>query len=145
MRRGQETTARTGFRDGGWRPGAMPGGHPSLDPVERHEASFATSRDSPELRLMRAVLEDAVTRYRQRPIKTGKTSSLHWRITRDEAERWFASKDRVYLFSFERVCEQLGLEPDAIRRALARQDATRMAYRTGQRGGTGRMVGRVVG
>ena len=35
-----------------------------------------------------------------------------------EAEEWFLDKDGEVLFSFESICETLGLHPDQIRKGL---------------------------
>jgi len=37
---------------------------------------------------------------------------------RREAGRWLTSDDRSWCFSFERICEAVGLDPDCIRRGL---------------------------
>jgi hypothetical protein len=59
--------------------------------------------------LMLAVLEEAIQSY----------LSLD-RRTFEEAERWIASTRNRSPFSFNVVCETLGLEPAAARRALFR-------------------------
>ena len=62
--------------------------------------------------LMLAVLENAFTCY----------FSPRTRI-RAEAERWIASERKWAPFSFSVVCETLGLEPDAVRKAVRRMRA----------------------
>jgi hypothetical protein len=59
--------------------------------------------------LMLAVLEDGIRSYLS-PIER----------TRMEAEAWIESKRQDLLFSFHVVCQTLGLEPNAVRRALRR-------------------------
>lgn len=75
-------------------------------------------RRSPPLRgtraLMLAVLEDGIRAY------LGSAARA-----REEAERWITSQQRRVVFSFNVVCETLGLEPNAVRAALRRM-------RTGQ-------------
>lgn len=64
--------------------------------------------------LMLAVLEDGVRAY------LGATPRL-----RAEAELWVASPHRRWVFSFDIVCETLGLEPDSVRTVLLRWRAAR--------------------
>ena len=68
----------------------------------------------PEIRLMLAVLEDAVSCFQkyvtaQRPKEKG--------LFRD-AEEWFLEKDSDSIYSFENICESLGLDPDYLRKGL---------------------------
>lgn len=67
---------------------------------------------SGELRLMAAVLEDAIGFYCR---NTGYGRGV--RALR-EAEEWIQSTDRSWVFSFERICEALSLDADYIRRGL---------------------------
>ena len=62
--------------------------------------------------LMLAMLEDAVRSY---------LGSLP--RDRAEAEAWIDSRQQRWVFSFVTVCETLGLEPGAVRRALHRMRA----------------------
>lgn len=59
--------------------------------------------------LMLAVLEDGIRSY---CAGTGRA--------REEAERWIWTHDRTSPFSFAVVCEVLGLDPSAVRKALGR-------------------------
>ena len=68
--------------------------------------------------LMMAVLEDAIRDYRG---GTGRQ--------RIEAEEWVRSDQRG-VFSFVVICETLGLEPVAVRRALAQSDHQRTLARS---------------
>lgn len=69
---------------------------------------------SPERRLMSAVLEDAVHVYRTHAAaRSGRQHDLF-----AEAEAWIESDDRSYLFSFESVCDHLGLDAGYLRRGL---------------------------
>src|SRR5262249_5013818 len=67
-----------------------------------------------EYRLLAAMLEDAVDIYRR-----GHTARLSRRqkLYR-ETERWLRSHDRDWVFSFERVCEALDIDPEYVRRGL---------------------------
>ena len=62
-----------------------------------------------ELRLMAAVLEDAVNVLRKRPrSRAGR-----------EAREWLASRDTGWPFAYERICEALDLDANSIRREVA--------------------------
>ena len=82
--------------------------------------------------LMRAVLEDAILCLRG-----------HGRPTRDrarlaaEAEHWVTSTDRRWPFSFESVCDVLGLEAGYLRRRLLHTGAARTPGADGREGGAG--------
>lgn len=69
-------------------------------------------------RLMAAVLEAAIAELQQ----SRRVSALGWnrRRERPDAEtlRWFASRDRWWPYSFENICDGLGLDAGQIRRRL---------------------------
>jgi hypothetical protein len=67
-----------------------------------------------ERRLMIAVLEDAVHVYRT---QLG-TRDPRGRQLFHEAEEWIEDTDRSWLFSFENVCDVLGLDAEYLRRGL---------------------------
>ena len=61
-----------------------------------------------ELRLMAAVLEDAINVLRKRPrSRAGR-----------EAREWVASKDGSWPFAFERICDALDLDSESVRRQV---------------------------
>lgn len=67
------------------------------------------TRQIGELRLMAAVLEDAVNVLRKRPrSRAGR-----------EAREWLAARDTSWPFAYERICEALDLDPDRVRREVA--------------------------
>lgn len=71
-------------------------------------------RLDPERTLMLAILEDAVVCFQDNlsaPCKRRETLFL-------DAEAWFLSKDRSYLYSFENVCDALGFDADYLRQGL---------------------------
>lgn len=76
-------------------------------------AAPSSEEETPELRrlgikaLMLAVLEDAIHSL---------NASQH--MVRVQAERWFASREHGYVFSFAVICETLDLEPSAVRRSV---------------------------
>lgn len=49
-------------------------------------------------------------------------------IYRPEAREFFASVDRGWPYSFENLCESIGLDPTAVRRALANGDPAAVRF-----------------
>lgn len=95
-----------------WR---SPGFESELAPDVLVPAQFAapapTERlDRPEVRLMIAVLEEALATY-QRCAAGGHERA---RAMRD-VERWLSSDDPSWLFSFVGICEVLGFQPSQVR------------------------------
>lgn len=70
----------------------------------------------PEKRLMLAVLEDAVGAFQ----KYVHIPNRRARRLFVEAEEWFESRDSSSPFTFEMVCQALGLEAEYLRRGLHR-------------------------
>ena len=70
----------------------------------------------PEKRLMLAVLEDAIRYYQDNWFSR---NSKRKRIF-DETEEWIVTPDSDWVFSFDHVCETLGLSPAYLRRGLLR-------------------------
>ena len=67
-----------------------------------------------EKRLMLAVLQDALDCYQKYAyIKDGQGRQLF-----EEANEWVNSGNRVWFFSFENICETLGINPEYLRRGL---------------------------
>jgi hypothetical protein len=75
----------------------------------RRRASFDGER-----RLMVAILEDAVEVYRK---QAGATDRKRRQLFED-AEAWIESSDRVWIFSFENICDVLGIEASYLRKGL---------------------------
>jgi hypothetical protein len=71
---------------------------------------------NPEQLLMVAVLEDAIICFQDHVAATCKRKHL----LHLEAEQWILNEDRSYLFSFENICDSLGLEPTYLRQGLVR-------------------------
>jgi hypothetical protein len=71
---------------------------------------------NPEQVLMLAVMEDAIICFQDHVTATCKRKLL----LHLEAEQWILDEDRSYLFSFENICDSLGLEPAYLRQGLAR-------------------------
>jgi hypothetical protein len=70
----------------------------------------------PERRLMLAILEDAISRYQENMFSQDKRSKRHFQ----EVQEWIGDADSDWIFSFENVCESLGLNPDYVRQGLRR-------------------------
>ena len=73
----------------------------------------------PERRLMLAVLREAVASY----VAGGRGG----RDSAREVEAWFASDDTTWPYSFGNLCDALGLDRTAVRRALFLQRLERLA------------------
>ena len=88
----------------------------SLDPADLglFEAVYKRNIREGEERLLRAVLESAVEDLQKYVL----SRNLSGKKLFQEAEDWFLEKDNGALFSFESVCETLGLHPDHIRNRL---------------------------
>lgn len=81
---------------------------------ERYQGVFQGIPLSPEKRLILAVLDDAVQSYVAglRP-RNGKEQRRF-----DEAQCWIMKAEPGWVFSFESICDQLGLDPDYLRSGL---------------------------
>jgi hypothetical protein len=88
----------------------------SLDPADLGliEAVYKRNIREGEERLLLAVLESAVEDFQKYVL----ARNLSGKKLFQEAEDWFLDKDDGALFSFESVCETLGLAPDRIRKGL---------------------------
>src|SRR5262249_6875160 len=82
--------------------------------VSKGEQRFVDHR--PEMGLMLAVLEEAVATFQH---QLGADARRGRRLFR-EADEWFRSADTSGTFAFESVCDVLGLDPEFVRRGLAR-------------------------
>jgi hypothetical protein len=70
---------------------------------------------SPELRLMAAVLIDAIRDYRNGARARGVRTRQLGRL----AARWIASREHAWPFSFESICAVFDLDADGLRHKLA--------------------------
>ncbi len=68
----------------------------------------------PEKRLILAVLEDAVSCFQKYVTAQRPKEKVLFR----DAEEWFLEKDSDSIYSFENICESLGLDPDYLRKGL---------------------------
>jgi hypothetical protein len=70
----------------------------------------------PEKRLMLAILEDAIDTFQENVLaESGKA-----KIRFDQAEEWILERDQDWIFAFESICEELGLDPRYLRQGLLR-------------------------
>ena len=94
---------------------------PDILTPEQFAGPSATERlDSPEIRLMIAVLEEAVATY-QRLAVAGDDDA---RLLRD-VEGWLWADDPTWLYSFANICDVLGFVPARLRDGLAQWRAER--------------------
>lgn len=108
-----------------------------LLPAQYFETTRRKSHLEPEKKLMLAVLEDAIWCFQNCLLaRDKKRKSLF-----GEAEEWLMEETSDWLFSFENICEVLGLNPMYMRKGLlswkdkelAEQPKARI-YRLGRRG-----------
>lgn len=87
----------------------------TLLPVQYFETFRRTVPIEPEKKLMLAALADALTCFQKYlAARKGKGKNLF-----READEWIFGEDDDHLFSFENVCEVIGLDPQYVRRLLA--------------------------
>ena len=70
--------------------------------------------ETPEKRLLLAVLEEAVATYQRHAMAIDPRS----RAVFAEVEAWFASEDVAWLYAFVPICEVLGLDATYVRSGL---------------------------
>src|SRR5437879_13882021 len=91
-------------------------GWASFDPVDTGLLEGLSKKDirEREERLMQAVLENAIEYLQKYVLATDERGKKLFQ----EAEEWILDKDSDWFFSFENICEVLGLHPDYIRQGL---------------------------
>ena len=82
-------------------------------PVQFVEFLQRPSERTPELRLMAAVLEDAIRTF----CRCAASQTVRSRRLFEETAEWFDTSDVSWAFSFENICDGLGLEAEWIRPA----------------------------
>jgi hypothetical protein len=83
--------------------------------VEQYLDTFRRSEHlESEKSLLAAILEDAVQEYRKYSRAHDPNGKKRFR----EAEEWIMCGDNDWIFSFDNVCDLLGLDPDYVRRGL---------------------------
>ena len=81
---------------------------------QRYQSLFQSRQISPEKRLILAILDDAVQSF----IETMRPRSPKERREFEEAQMWIMEANSEWIFSFESICNQLGLDPDYLRGGL---------------------------
>lgn len=71
-----------------------------------------------EGRLMLAILQDAVDCYQRHAL----ARNPRHRAEFEEAKQWISSTDSDWVFSFENICNVLGIDPDYVRSGLANRN-----------------------
>jgi hypothetical protein len=90
-------------------------------PVQFVEFLQRPSERTPELRLMAAVLEDAIRTF----CRCAASQTVRSRRLFEDTAEWFDTSDVSWPFSFENICDALGLEAEWIRRLLRRYRGSR--------------------
>jgi hypothetical protein len=95
-----------------------------ITPEQHQDRTRPEVTDRPEVRIMLAVLEDAVAIYKRGFLQS---NTQNRRVFREVLE-WIDSTADGPLFSFERICATVGFEPAAIREGLRRWAQRLQAY-----------------
>jgi hypothetical protein len=95
----------------------------TLLPAQFLDTFQRKSHLEPEKRLMMAVLEDAIACYQKYAFARDPRGKAMFR----DAEEWIEETGAGWLFSFENVCDVLGLNADYLRRGLRRLVETKQA------------------
>lgn len=85
-----------------------------ITPDQHRDRVRAERTDQPEIRLMLAVMEDAVATYQRYAIEPTRRNQKLF----EDAEEWINSTDTSWPYSFENVCSALRFEPETVRRGL---------------------------
>jgi len=86
----------------------------TLLPAQYFETLRRKAQLEPEQRLMLAVLEDGIECFQDNVLaRNGRRKKLF-----EEAEEWILEEDNNWIFSFDNICEVLGLNPQYVRRGL---------------------------
>jgi hypothetical protein len=101
-------------------------------PEQFFEGARRDSCISGEKALMLAVLEDGIRCF-QEHLRNARSNP---RLLSQQAEEWIRAVDYEWPFSFNNVCETLGIDPSALRHALLAWKAARLAEREADGGPT---------
>src|SRR2546427_8091033 len=96
------------------------------------EGARRDSQASGEKALMLAVLEDGIRCF-QELLRNPRSNP---RLLSQQAEAWIRAVDYEWPFSFNNVCETLGIDPSALRATLLAWKATRLVDGEGNGGPT---------
>jgi hypothetical protein len=97
----------------------------TLAAQQYHDTYRRKLPQQPEIRLMLAVLEDAINCYQDNIFAVNKKRIQLFK----EAEDWFMNDDASWIFSFVSICSILNLEPDYFRQGITRWSAKQKAAR----------------
>ena len=86
----------------------------TLLPTQFYETLHNKASLLPEKRLMLAILEDAIGCFKNSMFAQGRRQATQFR----NADSWILRENSDELFSFENVCETLGIEPAYLRQKL---------------------------
>lgn len=90
-------------------------GHVLLEPESILPSQFSpATAETPEKRLLLAVLEEAVGTYQRNVTATDR----HGRALFTDVAAWFASEDSIWLCSFVAICDAIGLNATYVRSGL---------------------------
>src|SRR5207237_1899027 len=92
-------------------------------PEQFFEGTRHDSQASGEKALMLAVLEDGIRCF-QEHLRNPRSNP---RLLSQQAEQWIRAVDYEWPFSFQNVCETLGINPESLRGALLGWKAKRLA------------------
>ncbi len=88
----------------------------TLLPTQYYETLHNKASLLPEKRLMLAILDDALGCFKNSMFAQGRRQATLFR----DADSWILRENNDWLFSFENVCETLGIEPAYLRQKLLR-------------------------
>lgn len=86
----------------------------TLLPAQYFTRLHRTSSLEPEKALMLAVLEDAISCFKDNL----SAEDSHKKLLFDDAEKWILGTGTDWIFSFENICEIFEMNPQYVRRAL---------------------------
>ncbi len=89
-----------------------------------------------ERRLLLAIVEDAIRCFQTNLFARERRGRALFR----EAERWIASEDGTFYFSFENICELLAFDARSVRRSLQCWRERQLRRAEGRRGPVGGTV-----
>jgi hypothetical protein len=85
-----------------------------ITPEQHRDQVRAEPTDQPEIRLMLAVMEDAVASFQRYLQEPSRSNERIYRETRD----WLESEDLEWPYSFANICEALGMRPELVRQKM---------------------------
>jgi hypothetical protein len=97
-----------------------------ITPEQHRDRVRAELVDQPEIRLMLAVMEDAVATYQRYATDPSRRSQRLF----EEAQTWIQSTDTNWPYSFENICTALRFEPSSLRNGLESWRAERLKGKT---------------